>query len=151
MVLEDMLVEQTEGTDDGAALISEESIGDVLFGGKSGQHVHGVVADSKKHDVVALKVWQALLQLHELRFAEGSPAGTAVQDDQGTPTITSLVQVDTLTMLVRQDDVREALPNCRANRGEVEAKVERSGHKCSLTEVSSRTNYRMRVRYDTRP
>jgi len=30
---------------------------------------------------VALKVWQALLQLHELRFAEGSPSGTAVKDD----------------------------------------------------------------------
>ena len=47
MVLEDTLVEETEGTDDGAALIREESIGDVLFGGKSGQHVHGVVADGK--------------------------------------------------------------------------------------------------------
>jgi hypothetical protein len=51
--------------------------------------------------VVALKVWQALLQLHELRFAERSPAGTAVKDDQGTPTITGLVQVDALTVLVR--------------------------------------------------
>jgi hypothetical protein len=51
--------------------------------------------------VVALKVWQALLQLHELRFAEGSPAGTAVKDDQGAPTVTGLVQVDALTVLVR--------------------------------------------------
>jgi hypothetical protein len=123
MVLEDMLVEETEGTNDGAALIREESIGDVLFGGKSGQHVHGVVADGKRHDVVALKVWQALLQLHELRFAEGSPAGTAVQDNQGTSTVAGVMQVDALTVLVRQDDVREALPNCRANRGEVDAKV----------------------------
>src|SRR5215831_7498580 len=101
MVLEDMLIEETEGTDDGAALIREESIGDVLFDGKSGQHVHGVVADGKWHDVVALKVCQALLQLHELRFAEGSPSGTAVKDDQGTPTVTGLVQVDALTVLVR--------------------------------------------------
>jgi hypothetical protein len=136
MVLEDLLVEETESTDDGAALIREEGIGDVLFGGKSGQHVHGVVADGKRHDVVALKVWQALLQLHELRFAEGSPAGTAVKDDQGTPTVTGLVQVDALTVLVRQDDVREALPNCRANCGEVDTKVEGSSHKCSLREVS---------------
>jgi hypothetical protein len=134
MVLEDTLVEETEGTDDDAALIREEGIGDVLFGGKSGQHIYSVVADGKKHDVVALKVWQALLQLHELRSAEGSPAGTAVQDDQGTPTVTGLVQVNTLTVLVRQDDVWEALPNCRANPGEVDAKVERSAHKCSLRE-----------------
>jgi hypothetical protein len=110
----------------------------VLFGGKSRQHVHGVVADGKRHDVVALKVWQALLQLHELRFAEGSPSGTAVKDDQSPPTVTGLVQVDALTVLVRQDDVREALPNRRANRGEVDAKVEGSGHKCSFSHIASR-------------
>ena len=61
MVLEDMLVEQTEGTDNSAALIREEAIGDVLFGGKRGQHVHSVIADGKGHDVVARKVWQTLL------------------------------------------------------------------------------------------
>jgi len=33
-----------------------------------------------------------------------------VKDDQGTPTVTGLVQVDALTVLVRQDDVREASP-----------------------------------------
>jgi len=87
---------------------------------------------------MALKVWQALLQLHELRFAEGSPAGTAVKDDQGTPTVTGLVQVNALTVLVRQDDVREVLSNCRANPSEVDAKVEGSGHKCSFSHVTSR-------------
>jgi hypothetical protein len=61
-----------------------------------------------------------------------------VKDDQGTPTVTGLVQVDALTMLVRQDDVREALPNCRANRGEVEAKVEGCGHKCSFSPIAPR-------------
>jgi len=137
-VLEDTLVEETEGTDDCAALIREEGIGDVLFGGKRGQHVHGVVADGKRHNVVTLKVWQALLQLHELRFAEGSPSGTAVKDDQGTPTVTGLVQVNALTVLVRQDNVREALPNYRANPSEVDAKVEGSGHKCSFSHVTSR-------------
>jgi len=87
---------------------------------------------------MALKVWQAFLQLHELRFAEGSPAGTAVKDDQGTPTVTGLVQVNALTVLVRQDNVREALPNYRANPSEVDAKVEGSGHKCSFSHVTSR-------------
>jgi hypothetical protein len=87
---------------------------------------------------MALKVWQTLLQLYELRFAEGSPAGTAVKDDQGTPTVTGLVQVDTLTVLVRQDHVREALANCRPNCGEVDAKVERRGHKCSFSHIASR-------------
>jgi hypothetical protein len=66
MVLKDLLVEETEGTDDRAALIREERIGDVLFGGESGEHIHGVVANGKRYDVVTLKIWQTLLQLHEL-------------------------------------------------------------------------------------
>jgi hypothetical protein len=74
-----------------------------------------------------------------------------VKDDQGTLTFTGLVQVNALTVLVRQDDVREALPNCRANRGEIDAKVERSAHKCSFREMSSRANCLMRAQYDTRP
>ena len=64
-----------------------------------------------------------------------------MKDNQGTPTVTGLVQVDVLTVLVRQNDVREALPNCRANRGEVDAKVEGSGHKCSFSRVASRLRY----------
>jgi hypothetical protein len=120
----------------------------VLFGGKSGQHIHGVLADGN---------WATRWHSKSGLFgstscdAEGSPSGTAVTDNQGTPTVTGLVQVDALTVMVWQDDVREALPNCRANRGEVDAKVEGSSHKCSFREVSSRTNCRMRVRYDTRP
>jgi len=74
-----------------------------------------------------------------------------VKDDQGTPTVTGLMQVNALTVLVRQDDVREAFPNYRANPGEVDAKVERSSHKCSLREGSSRANRRIRAQYDTRP
>jgi hypothetical protein len=60
-----------------------------------------------------------------------------MKDDQGTPTVTGLVQVDALTVLVRQNDVREALSNYRANCGEVDAKVEGSGHKCSFSHVIS--------------
>jgi hypothetical protein len=74
-----------------------------------------------------------------------------VKDDQGTPTVTGLVQVNALTVLVRQDDVREAFPDCRANPGEVDAKVEGNSHKCSLRDVSSRANCQMRAQYDTRP
>jgi hypothetical protein len=59
-----------------------------------------------------------------------SPPGTAVKDHQGTPTVPSLVQIDVPAMLVRQDDVREALPNSRANCSEVDTKVEASSHEC---------------------
>ncbi len=131
MVLEDIFVEEAEFADHLAALIREEGVGDVLLGSKGGQHVYGVVADGKGYDMMALKVRQTLLQLDELRFTEGSPSGAAVKDDQGTPTVADLVQIDALAVLVRQDDVREALPNRRANLGEVDAKVEGSRHKSS--------------------
>ena len=49
------------------------------------------------------------------------------------PTVAGLVQIDVLTVLVWQDDVREARPNGRANRGEVDAKVEGRSHKCSFS------------------
>jgi hypothetical protein len=81
--------------------------------------------------MMTLKVRQTLLQLDELRFAEGSPPGTAVKDHQGTPTVADLVQIDLLTVLVWQDNVREAFRNRRANLGEVDAKVEGSSHKNS--------------------
>jgi hypothetical protein len=80
---------------------------------------------------MALKIGQTVLQLDELRFAKWSPPGTAVKDHQGTPTAAGLVQIDVLTVLVRQDNVREALPNRRANLGEVNAKVEGSSHEYS--------------------
>ena len=86
--------------------------------------------------MMALKIRQTLLQLDELRFAERSPPSTTVKDHQGTPTVADLVQIDVLTVLVWQDDVREALPNGRANRGEVDTKVEGSSHKCSFSHVA---------------
>src|SRR5262249_40087036 len=78
-----------------------------------------------------LKVRQTLLQLDELRFAKGSPPGTAVKDHQGMPTVAGLVQIDLLAVLVWQDNIREAFPNRRSNLGKVDAKVEGSGHKHS--------------------
>jgi len=131
MVLEDIFVEETEGADHFAALIRQECVGDVVLGSKGSQYVHGIVADGKGHDIMALKIRQTLLQLDELRFAEGSPPGTAVKHDQGTPTVADLVQIDVLAVLVWQDDVREALPNRRANLGEVDAKVDGDSHRGS--------------------
>src|SRR5215468_4607786 len=122
MVLEDVLVEQAERVDHLATLIREERVGDVLLGSKGGQYIHGIVTDGKRHDMMALKIRQTLLQLDELRFAERSPPSTTVKDHQGTPTVAGLVQIDVLTVLVWQDDVREVLPNCWANLGEVDAK-----------------------------
>jgi len=131
MVLVDTLIQQTKRSDHFAALISEQRVGDALFGSKRGQYVDCIVADGKRDNAVTLEVGQAFLQLDELRFAVGSPPGTAMEYHQCALTVPRLVQFDLPAVLVRQDDVRKALPNGRANCGEVDAKVELSSHKCS--------------------
>jgi hypothetical protein len=85
---------------------------------------------------VPLEVRQAFLQLDELRFAVGSPAGTAVKDHQGAATVPSLVEIDVSAVLVGQDDVGKALPDRRADRGEVDTELELSRHRCSSPVVT---------------
>jgi len=66
VVLKDMLVEEPEGTDDLAAFVRQQRIGNAMLGRKTSQHLNGVIADGKRDDVMALEVREALLQLHEL-------------------------------------------------------------------------------------
>jgi hypothetical protein len=68
--------------------------------GKTTKHVHSIVADGEDRDVLAREVGEAVLQLDELRLAERSPAGAAMEQHQGTATGAGLVQVDSLAMLV---------------------------------------------------
>ena len=44
-----------------------------------------------------------------------------------------LVEVDPLAVLIRQDDIGEGLPKRWADLGEVDTKVDGSGHKCSFS------------------
>jgi len=85
---------------------------------------------------VALEVRQAFLQLDELRFAVGSPPGTAVEDHQGAPTVPNLVEIDVSAVLVRQDDVGKALPDRRADCSEVDTELELSRHRCASPVVT---------------
>jgi hypothetical protein len=91
----------------------------MLFG-ETGQHVHGIVADGKDRDVLALEVGLAALQLDELRLAERSPASAPMEHHQGTPASSSCVEVDGTPVLVWQNDVGEPVPNRRSDRGKVE-------------------------------
>jgi hypothetical protein len=104
----------------------------MLFG-EAAQHIDGIVADGKNRDVLAREVGQAALQLDELRFAEGSPAGAAMEHHQGAATGAGLVQIDALAMLVRYNDVGEAFPNGRADLVEVDPKIRDSGHTFSFS------------------
>jgi hypothetical protein len=81
--------------------------------GEAGQHVHRVVTDAKDCDVVPLEVGQVPLQFDQPRLAERLPPGTAVEDDQRLASRTSLVEIDGLPMLVRQDQVGKSVPDPR--------------------------------------
>jgi len=73
--------------------------------------------------VLALEVRHAALQLDELRLAEGSPGGAAMEDDQGTSSPTHLVERHGLPRLVRQYHIGETFPDGGANGAEIDAKV----------------------------
>jgi hypothetical protein len=68
--------------------------------GEAAKHINGIVADGEDRDVLAREVGQAALQLDELRFTEGSPAGAAMERHQGAAASSGLVQIDGLALLV---------------------------------------------------
>ncbi len=105
-----LLVLHPQLPDDLAPLVGEQREGDAMGGGEAGQHVHRVVADAKDGDAVPLEVGQVPLQLDQLRFAERSPFGTAVEDDQPLAPCTGLVENDGPAVLVRKHHVGEAFP-----------------------------------------
>ena len=133
MLLVDMLVQQTERAHHCASLIGEERIGNPIRVGKPTEHVYSIIADGEDGDVRAHEVGQAPLQLDELRLAEGSPTGAAVEHHQGPPGATHLMEIYGMAMLIRQEDVGEALPNRGADPAKINAEVRDGRHRHSLS------------------
>jgi hypothetical protein len=88
--------------------------------GEVGQYGHRIVADCEDGNALSLEVRHALLQLHELRLTVGSPAGAAIEEDQGAPAGPDLVEIDGVAVLVGQYDVRESGADRGADPGEVD-------------------------------
>jgi hypothetical protein len=84
-----------------AALIGEQRVGDAALVSEGGQHLHTVVADREDCHSVLLELRPGFLQLHELHFAVGSPAGTAVEHDKRSAISTLSVQIHQTPVLVR--------------------------------------------------
>jgi hypothetical protein len=78
----DAFVEQSERTDDAAALIREQRVGNAVPRGKGRQNSDRVIADREDGDALSFEVGLAPLQLDELRAAERSPVGAAIEHDQ---------------------------------------------------------------------
>ena len=127
VVLLHPLVEQAEPSNGVAALVGQQGVHDAVLLGELRQRVDRVVADRKYGDAVSGVVREALLQLHELALTVRSPACAAVEEDQHPPAAANGVQVDHLTRLVGQRQVRETLANGRADRGEVDRREPRPG------------------------
>jgi hypothetical protein len=115
----DVFVEQAKGADRLAPLVRKEGILNPMFGCKPGQHIHRIIADRKEGNMGALEVGEPALQLNELRLAEWSPHGAAMEDHQGAMLASGLVQIDEIAMLIWEDDLREAGSDCRADLAKV--------------------------------
>ena len=76
-------IEDAEIADDVTSGVREQRISDSVFLGERLEDFHGIVTDGTDLDAVAFECVQIFLQLHELGFAETSPGGTAVKQDQG--------------------------------------------------------------------
>jgi hypothetical protein len=64
------------------------------------QHLHGIVANGKNGNVLALKVRQGALQLDELCLAKGSPTSAAVENHQRATVTSRLMETHHIAVLV---------------------------------------------------
>jgi hypothetical protein len=120
----DVFVEQAKGADRLTPFVGEEGICNAVFCRERRQYVYRIIADGKKANSCAFEVRQTALQLNELRLAEGSPGGATMEDHQGTMLASESVQINEMAMLIREDDIRETISDCRANL----AKIDKACH-----------------------
>jgi len=119
MIFLHVLIDEAELTNDVAALVGEQWKADAVLIRKAAEYLNGVVADGEEGDAFGLEIRPYLLQLDQLRLAEGSPLGTAVENHQGLPIRTRSVEVDAGSVLIPQADVRKALALARTDLFEV--------------------------------
>src|SRR2546428_132703 len=90
-----------------------------MLGRKSGEGFNGIVTDREERDAARVEVLGDPPQLHELRFAERSPPGAAVEYHDRGATGPRLVEVDRFAGLIRQADVGESRADGRTDGGVV--------------------------------
>jgi hypothetical protein len=92
------------------------------------EHIDGIVTDGEDDNVLAFKVGQTALQLDELRLAEGSPGGAAMEDYQGPTAASGLVQAEGVTMLIWQHHVGKTRTHGRTDRAKVNTEIRDCSH-----------------------
>ena len=77
---------------------------------------NGIVTDRERNDTVRLKRREVRLQLHELRFAEGSPRRAAMDNDHRALAAPRGAEHDRLAVLIREGEIGEHLADGGAGR-----------------------------------
>jgi len=112
-----------------APYVCQQTIGDAVLGRKGGEGLDRIVADREQRDASRFQLPGNPLQLDELRLAERSPPGAAVEHhDRGTAG-PGAVEIDRFAGLVRQADIGEPCADGRTDVGVV-ARA-RLGHEVS--------------------
>ncbi len=104
-----VFIDEAELTNDAATLVGEQRKADAVLVRKAAKYLDGVVADGEEGDAFGLETRPHLLQLDQLRLAEGSPLGAAVEDYERLAVPACRVQILHSAALVRQTNIGKAL------------------------------------------
>ena len=108
-----LFVQQPELPDRVAALVGEQRVGDPVLCCESREHLDAVVADRVERVASAAEFFPDSLQLNELRFAERSPAGAAVEDHERGPPRPVRVKIQGRAIGAHERKIREGCANSR--------------------------------------
>jgi hypothetical protein len=100
VVFLDALVEKPELSDHVTSLVGEKRKRDPVLLGEGSEDLDAVIADGEQGNALATERRPHFLQLDQLRPAERSPVGAAVEDDESFARATRLVEIDRGAVLV---------------------------------------------------
>jgi hypothetical protein len=125
----DTLVQKPELSDHVTALIGQQRKRDSVLLGKGSEDLDRVIADREQGNAIGIERRPYVLQLDQLRAAERSPVGAAVENDEGLARPSLGVEIDHSTALIGQPDLGKSLALVRPDLREVSR---RQGHRLSL-------------------
>jgi hypothetical protein len=118
VILGDVGVADAEGVDDGTVDVGQQGILDTETAGESRQKIRWIRADGVDFDAFTQEGGTLLLQLDQLRLAEASPGGGAVEQDERPRLRWSVGKPHDPPVGVGQLEVRDRVAHLRT-RGEV--------------------------------
>jgi hypothetical protein len=119
MIRGDVGIQNAERLDDGAALVGEARIAEMLRIGKAAEDFLRIVTDRGDLYPVSLETLARLFQLNELAAAVGSPIGAAGEDQQEAVGAREIAKVFWIAVLVGQREVGNLVAYVEAAGGAI--------------------------------